>query len=220
MWMPTLRVPTIPSALVTADLTTTTRSCPHQRFHAARIADGHEASGCLILLRLAHLGVTNALAMLRLLSMSDHATEAEILTLRHQVMVLERQLHGQKVRFTPADRAFLATLLHRLPRTVLRQIRLLVRPETAQQALRGRGLSNPGANAFWYSVPPRFPLAPRARSSTAHFPSAPRTQSASAAAQAWSGRSACPPAAARTADRLRPRRYRWGDRRPSRLTDP
>jgi putative transposase len=73
-----------------------------------------------VLLRLAYLGVTNALAMLRLLPMSDRAKDAEILALRHQIMVLQRQLHDQKVRFTPADRAFLAALLHRLPRTVLR----------------------------------------------------------------------------------------------------
>ncbi|SCL27033.1 hypothetical protein GA0070624_3420 [Micromonospora rhizosphaerae] len=83
-----------------------------------------------MLLRRAYVGVTNALAMLRLLPMSDRAKDAEILTLRHQIMVLQRQLHGQKIRFTPADRALLAALLHRLPRAVLRQIRLLVRPET------------------------------------------------------------------------------------------
>jgi hypothetical protein len=83
-----------------------------------------------VLLRLAYLGVANALAMLRLLPMSDRAKDAEILALRHQVMVLQRQLQGQKVRFTPADRALLAALLHRLPRAVLRQVRLLVRPET------------------------------------------------------------------------------------------
>jgi transposase InsO family protein len=51
-------------------------------------------------------------------------------SLRHQITVLERQLHGENVRFTSADRAFLAALLHRLPRDALRQIRLLVRPET------------------------------------------------------------------------------------------
>jgi putative transposase len=44
--------------------------------------------------------------------------------------VLERQLHGQKIRFTSVDRALLAALLHRLPRQVLRHIPLLVRPET------------------------------------------------------------------------------------------
>jgi hypothetical protein len=35
-----------------------------------------------VLLRLAYLGVTNALAMLRLLPMSDRAKDAEILALR------------------------------------------------------------------------------------------------------------------------------------------
>ena len=82
------------------------------------------------LLRLAYLGVTNALAVLRLPPMSDRAKDVEILALRHQITVLQRQLHGQRIRFTPADRALLAALLHRLPRTVLRQVRLLVRPET------------------------------------------------------------------------------------------
>src|SRR5258705_6023380 len=62
--------------------------------------------------------------------MSDRDKDAEILALRHQITLLERQLHGEKVRFTPADRAFLAALLHRLPRHVLRRIRLLIRPET------------------------------------------------------------------------------------------
>jgi putative transposase len=90
-----------------------------------------------VLLRLAYLGVTNALAMLRLLPTSDRAKDAEILALRHQIMVLERQLRGEKVRFTPADRAFLAALLHRLPRAVLRGIRLLVRPETVLRWHRG-----------------------------------------------------------------------------------
>jgi hypothetical protein len=75
-----------------------------------------------VFLRLAYLGVTNALAMLRLLPMTDRAKDAEILALRHQLAVLERQLHGQKVRFAPADRVFLAALLHRLPRNVLRRI--------------------------------------------------------------------------------------------------
>jgi transposase InsO family protein len=83
-----------------------------------------------VLLRLAYLGVTNAIAMLRLLPIGDRAKDVEILTLRHQIAVLERQLHGEKVRFDPADRAFLVALLHRLPRDVLRRIRLLVHPDT------------------------------------------------------------------------------------------
>src|SRR4051794_28250800 len=85
-----------------------------------------------MLLRLAYLGVTNALTLLRLLPMSDRDKNAEILALRHQITILERQLHGEKIRFTRADRAFLAALLHQLPRDVLRRIRLLVRPETVR----------------------------------------------------------------------------------------
>jgi putative transposase len=86
-----------------------------------------------VLLRLTYLGVTNALAMLWLLPMSDRAKDAEILALRHQITVLERQMQGEKVRFAPADRAFLAALLHGLPRDVMRRIRLLVRPETVRR---------------------------------------------------------------------------------------
>jgi hypothetical protein len=70
--------------------------------------------------------------MLRLLPTSDRTKDVEILALRHQIAVLERQLHGHghRVRFAPADRALLAALLHRLPRQTLHQIRLVVRPDT------------------------------------------------------------------------------------------
>jgi hypothetical protein len=70
---------------------------------------------------LAYLGMTNALAMLRLLPMSDRAEDAEILTLRHQITILQCQLGSQKVRFEPTDRTLLAALLHGLPRDLLRQ---------------------------------------------------------------------------------------------------
>jgi len=83
-----------------------------------------------VLLRLAYLTVTNTFAVLRLFPMSDRDKDIEILALRHQLGVLERQLGDEKVRFTPADRAFLAALLHRLPRETLRRLRLLVRPDT------------------------------------------------------------------------------------------
>lgn len=83
-----------------------------------------------MLLRLACLGVANVFALLRLLPMSDHGKDAEILALRYQIGVLERQLDGRRVRFAPGDRAFLAALLHRLPTDVLRQVRLLVRLDT------------------------------------------------------------------------------------------
>jgi putative transposase len=83
-----------------------------------------------VLLRLAYLTVTNAFAMLRLMPMSDRYKDTEILALRHQITVLERQLDNDRVRFTPSDRAFLAALLHRLPSQVPRRVRLLVRPDT------------------------------------------------------------------------------------------
>ncbi len=83
-----------------------------------------------MLLRLGYLAVTHAFATLRLLPMSDRDKDAEILALRHQLMVLERQPGKERVRFTPTDRAFLAALLHRLPRDVLGSVRLLVCPDT------------------------------------------------------------------------------------------
>src|SRR5258706_15551527 len=63
--------------------------------------------------------------------MSDRAKDLETLALRI-ITALERQLHGQghRVRFAPTDRAFLAALLHRLPRQVLHRVRLLVHPDT------------------------------------------------------------------------------------------
>jgi transposase InsO family protein len=69
-------------------------------------------------------------ASLRLLPVSDRDKDAEILALRHQITVLERQLGKVRPRFSPVDRAFLAALLHRLPRDMLGRFRLLVRPET------------------------------------------------------------------------------------------
>ena len=83
-----------------------------------------------MLLQLVYLGVKNAFAMLRLLPMSDRDKDAEILALRHQITVLERQLGKDGGRFAPSDRVFLAALLHRLPRDVLRRVRLLVGPDT------------------------------------------------------------------------------------------
>jgi hypothetical protein len=49
-----------------------------------------------VLFRLAYLGVTNALALLRLLPMSDRDKDAEILALRHQITVLERHCTARR----------------------------------------------------------------------------------------------------------------------------
>ncbi|WP_431904457.1 hypothetical protein [Nonomuraea sp. bgisy101] len=84
-----------------------------------------------MLLRLAYLAVSNAFGALRLLPMGDRDKEIEILALRHQITVLERQLGTDtRVRFAPEDRAFLAALLTSLPREILHQLRLLVRSDT------------------------------------------------------------------------------------------
>ena len=83
-----------------------------------------------MLLRLAYLTMTNAFAVLRLLPMSNRDKDAEILALRHQVAILQRQLGPSKAKFAPEDRAFLAALLQPLPREVLRRLRLIVRPDT------------------------------------------------------------------------------------------
>ncbi|MEV0523964.1 integrase core domain-containing protein [Streptomyces sp. NPDC050439] len=83
-----------------------------------------------MLLRLAYLTATNLFAALRMLPMSDRAKDAEILALRHQLTVLERQLGAERVKLAPQDRALMAALLAPLPRQVLRRLRLLVRPDT------------------------------------------------------------------------------------------
>jgi putative transposase len=83
-----------------------------------------------VLLRLAYLGLINTFALLRLFPMTDRDKDIEILVLRHQIAVLQRQLGDKRVRFNPADRALLAALLDRLPRQTLQRLRTLVRPDT------------------------------------------------------------------------------------------
>jgi putative transposase len=83
-----------------------------------------------VLPRLAYLSVANVFALLCLLPMSNQDKDAEILALRHQLLVLQRQLGPDRVRFAPADPALLAALLHRLPRDVLKRLHLVVRPDT------------------------------------------------------------------------------------------
>jgi putative transposase len=81
-----------------------------------------------MLLRLPYLALTGVVTLIRLLPMSDLDKNVEILTLRHQLAILQRQI--DKPRLTPPDRAFLAALLHRLPRPKLRQLHLIVPPDT------------------------------------------------------------------------------------------
>jgi putative transposase len=81
-----------------------------------------------VLLRLPYLAVSSVFSLLRLLPMSDLDKDIEILTLRHQLAVLQRQI--DRPRITAVDRAFLAALLHRLPRPTLRRLHLIVSPDT------------------------------------------------------------------------------------------
>jgi putative transposase len=81
-----------------------------------------------VLLRLAYLVMTNAMTLLRVLPMNNRDKDIEILALRHQLLVLHRQVGTPT--FTPTDRAVLAGLLHRLPGQKLRRMLLLVQPDT------------------------------------------------------------------------------------------
>jgi len=79
-------------------------------------------------LRLSYLALTNVFAFVRLLPMSDVDKDVEILALRHQLAVLQRQI--DKPCLAASDRAFLAAVLHRLPRPTLRQLHLIVSADT------------------------------------------------------------------------------------------
>lgn len=134
-----------------------------------------------MLLRLAYLGVSNAFALLRLLRLlpvSDREKDAEILALRHQLSILQRQLGPDRVRFTPSDRALLAALLHRLPRRVLTSLHLTVKPDTvlrwhrelvARRYAEQSRPKRPGAAAYRALDPPAGAAA-RARQSRMGLP--------------------------------------------------
>ncbi|HCU93077.1 MAG TPA: integrase [Actinobacteria bacterium] len=79
-------------------------------------------------LRLAYLAVLQVFGWLALLARSDRVKDAEILILRHQVAVLQRQVKAPRLSW--ADRAVLAALARLLPRGRLRQLNLIVSPRT------------------------------------------------------------------------------------------
>lgn len=108
------------------------RSSPHVISLRSWLFRSKWALGCLVrsigTLRLPKM--SSGQVVLRLFSMSDRDKDTEISALRHQLAVLQRQLGDERARFTPADRAFLAALLRRLPGEAFCRLRLLVRPET------------------------------------------------------------------------------------------
>jgi putative transposase len=77
-------------------------------------------------LRLLYLLVCQVLRWLALLARSSAAKDAELLVLRHEVAVLQRQVSGPRLDW--ADRALLAGLVRLLPRPVWRG--LFVQPAT------------------------------------------------------------------------------------------
>ena len=70
--------------------------------------------------------VRSLLDLLVLCRKSEAALQIEVLALRHQLRVLERQVH--RPRFQPADRLLLSVLSRLLPRSAWRTF--LVSPET------------------------------------------------------------------------------------------
>jgi hypothetical protein len=83
-----------------------------------------------VLARFAYLAVAHAFAALWLVPLTDREKDVEILALRHQLTVLQRQLGHQRPQLRPEDRALLAALLKPLSRATLRGLRLLVSPDT------------------------------------------------------------------------------------------
>ena len=79
-------------------------------------------------LRFAYLAVLRMFGWLALLARPDRAKDAEILILRHQVAVLQRQVKNPRLSW--ADRAVLAALARLLPGSQLRQLRLIISPRT------------------------------------------------------------------------------------------
>ena len=86
------------------------------------------ALSVLVSMRFAYLAVLRVFGWLALLARSDRAKDAEILILRHQVAVLQRQVKAPRLSW--ADRAVLAALARLLPGSQLRQLRLIVSPRT------------------------------------------------------------------------------------------
>jgi putative transposase len=61
-----------------------------------------------VLLRLSYLAVSSVFTVIRLLPMSGTEKDIEILALRHQLAILQRQI--ERPQLTVTDRVFLAAL--------------------------------------------------------------------------------------------------------------
>jgi putative transposase len=96
--------------------------------HLAAWTPRVQALSVVTSLRFAHVAVLRVFGWLALLARSDRAKDVEILILRHQVAVLQRQVGTPRLSW--ADRAVLAALARLLPGSHLRQLRLIVSPRT------------------------------------------------------------------------------------------
>jgi hypothetical protein len=96
-------------------------------------------------LRFAYLAVLRVFGWLALLARSDRAKDVEILILRRQVAVLQRQVEAPRLSW--ADRAVLAALARLLPGRQLRQLRLIISPRTLLR-WHAEHAGHPGAEAL------------------------------------------------------------------------
>src|SRR5664279_543083 len=79
--------------------------------------------------RLLSLFIPGLFAWLRLSRRDASRESAEILLLRHQLTVLQRQ-HTARPKTTWADRALIAALLDVIPRSRRAGVRLIITPDT------------------------------------------------------------------------------------------
>jgi hypothetical protein len=91
---------------------------------ALLVVVGHQSA---VVLSLVYLGMCQLLGLAGSCRRSESDKDIEIMVLRHQVRVLERQLRA-RVRYRPADRAILAAPSRLLPRA--RWGCFLVAPDT------------------------------------------------------------------------------------------
>ena len=99
--------------VTTADLVYRAASRGGQVSHLAAREPHGRALSVLMSMRFAYLAVLRVFGWLALLARSDRAKDTEILILRHQVAVLQRQVRAPRLSW--ADRAVLAALARLMP---------------------------------------------------------------------------------------------------------